>query len=190
MDYKEVKDMINSIREGNYHVAYEEPNNIESCTAPDGRTFYRVTDKDSWKTSTIFGECQVEVNGYHFTFDWGFENFKERVESDFFDQLEDFQLNDGTIVRKDEVIEQVMNEFDKRDDIYTDSYTNPYEQMWIYCQIRNMSLPEYYWWDDEDCPIDINKSWYHMTPPKELGFGTVKYEREKYYLVRIRARQT
>jgi hypothetical protein len=185
MDYSEVKKLISSIREGNYQVDYEEPNNIESCTAPDGRTFYKVADLDGPRSSTNFGACYVEVNGYHFTFDWGCEYYEDRVESDFFDQLEESEFDDDIDddYDIDSIIDEIMEEFEKRDDIYIGPYTDVDGQMEVYAMIHDLSDPEYYYYDDEDCPIDIDSSWQKLTPPKELAYGTVEYEGKEYYLV-------
>ncbi len=186
MDYKEVKDKVNSIIEsierGNYEVSYEEPNNIERCTAPDGRTFYKIIDMDGPKTSTDFGSCEVMVNGYYFRCDWIDWPLDEKIESDFLDQIEDcYELSDGSRVYKEDILEELVDEFEKREDIYFGTYVEMDDQMWIYSKINDMDIPdEYYWWEDSDCPVNIDGDWY---PPQELGYGIVEYNGEKYYLV-------
>lgn len=50
MDYEEVleaiDDIIDALKKGDYEVSYGDPSFIRECTAPDGRTFYKIVDID------------------------------------------------------------------------------------------------------------------------------------------------
>ena len=180
MEYSKVKDAIDSItkavRKGNYKVSYDDPNFIVPCTAPDGRTFYKLVDHDSMKYSNDFGGCTVEVSGYTFYCDWGNGDY----ESSFFDEIdEEYDLENGSIVFKDDLIEKIIDTFNDRKDIFFGEYTDMDWQMEMYAKQNGIVDPEYYWWEDDDCPVDIND----YTEPKDLGYGTVFIKHRKYYLV-------
>ena len=184
MEYTEVRAaidaIIGAIREGKYEVCYEEANNIWECTAPDGRTFYKVVDMDGIKTSTDFGTCYVYVNEYSFTCDLGTGEY----ESSLFDDIENkYTLADGTTVKGDDLIEEIIDAFNHTDDICFGEYSSMDEQMEIFAMINNIKDPEYYWCEDSDCPIDIEDKWTEFTPPIKLGYGTVVFNGEEYDFV-------
>ena len=182
MDYKEVKETIDrivkSIKKGNYSVSYDEPNNIICCTAPNGRTFYKVESLDDARSSTDFGSCTVDVEGMSFRCDWEYGEY----DSNFFDEMDDqYELSDGSCYSKEELIDIVVDAFNTRRDIFFGEYSDTDSQMDIYAEINHIKNPEYYWWEDEECPVDIDNGWY--TEPKECDYGTVFYNHRKYYLV-------
>lgn len=184
MEYNEVREMmgkiIKSIKKGTYKISIDEANNIRSCTAPNGRTFYKVVDMDGVKSSNDFGTFYVEVEGYSFSCDLGTGEY----ESDFFDEMEEeYTLDDDTTVEKDELIDELIEVFNSREDIWFGEYAEMDWQMEIYAQFHNIKDPEYYWCEDSDCPVDIDDDWYSYTAPKDLGIGTVYYNHRKYYLV-------
>lgn len=184
MDYSEVRqiidDIVKAVKKGKYQVDVDEPNNLWKCTAPDGRTFYKFVDMDGVKSSNDFGSCRVDVEGYSFSCDLGNGDY----ESDFFDELEDeYELEDGSTINKDELIEEVIDAFNDRDDIWFGEYSDMDWQMDIYAKVNNIKNPEYYWCDDSDCPVDIDDSWGSYTEPKNLEYGTVYFKSCKYYLV-------
>ena len=184
MEYSEVRaaidEILNAIKEGKYEVSFDEANNIRECTAPDGRTFYKVVDMDDAKSSNDFGTCYVDVNGYSFSCDLGTGEY----ESDFFDDLEEeYTLEDGTTVDKDELIEEIIDTFNDTDDIYFGEYTDMDAQMEVFAKINKIEDPEYYWCEDSDCPVDIDDGWNDFTKPEDLGYGSVTYNGEEYYLV-------
>lgn len=185
MEYQEVREtveaIIKAIEESNYSSDVEGPDNIEKCTAPDGRTFYKVLDMDGVKSSTFFGNCTVEVEGYEFRFD--LENGD--VESDFLGQLEEsYELEDGTVVTREEIEERITDAFRERRDIKMGIYGEPQEQMDLFCHANGIKDDvEFYWWDDDDCPINIEDDMEDFTPPEDLGYGTVTYEGCEYYIV-------
>ena len=184
MEYTEVREtvdkIIESVQKGNYEVSFEGPNNISSCTAPDGRTFYKFVDMDGVKSSNDFGSCNVVVLGYSFSCDLGTGDY----ESDFFDELEDeYEFEDGSVITKEELEEEVIDAFNDRDDIWFGEYTDMDWQMDIYAKANKIKDPEYYWCEDPDCPVDIDDCWNGFTSPKDLDYGIVYFERRKYYLV-------
>lgn len=186
MDYiearKTIDQIIEDLRNNNYSVSFDEPNNIKECTAPDGRTFYKFFDMDDVKTGNYFGSCNVDVEGYTFSCDLGNGDY----ESDFFDELEDeYELEDGISISKDELIEEIIDAFNDQEDIYFGEYSDMDWQMDIYAKIYKIKNPEYYWCEDSDCPIDINDRWIDYKTPKELEYGTVYFNHRKYYLVEV-----
>lgn len=184
MNYNEVRETIDKIvkavKEGNYSVSYEAPNNIGSCTAPDGRTFYKVYSMDDARSSTCFGSCSVDVEGCSFL--CNLENGE--VESEFFDNIEDeYELEDGSHVEKEELVGEIVDAFENTDDIVVGEYTDVDAQMSFYALVNDIDDPEYYWCEDDDCPIDKDDDWEGFTEPENLGYGTVTYNGEEYYLV-------
>ena len=184
MDYKVVQETIDGIiealKKGDYEVSYGDPNFIRECTAPDGRTFYKIVDMDDIKTSNDFGSCTVYVCDYEFSCDWGTGEY----ESWFFDDIEEeYELEDGTFVYKDDLIESVIDAFNDRDDIFFGEYTDNDWLMEMYAKKYGIKNIEYYWCEDDDCPVDIDDDWIDYTEPKDLGYGVVYYKRLKYYLV-------
>ncbi len=184
MDYREVKDIIDGIiaavQRGDYDVSYEEPNNIRVCTAPDGRTFYKFVDMDDAKYSNDYGSCYVYVEGQGFTCDLGTGEY----ESGFFDEIDDeYELDDGSHVSKEDLIEFVIDAFNERDDIFFGEFSDMDSQMNLYAMINHIKNPEYYWCEDDDCPVDIDDDWADYTEPEQLGYGTVCFENVEYYLV-------
>lgn len=180
MEYKEVRKQIDAIVEaigkGDYKVSYEEPNNISECVAPDGRKFYKIYDLDDARSSNEFGSCTVEVKGYSFTCNWE----TAEVESEFFDEIDySYELSDGSVVSYDELKEEVLDAFEFRDDIYFGEYVAPEDQMEVFGMINHVKDPEYYYYEDEDCPEDAEE----ITSPEELGYGEVSYNGVDYYLV-------
>ena len=158
MEYSEVRaaidEIINAIKEGKYDVSFDEPNGIKKCTAPDGRTFYKVVDMDGVKSSNDFGTCYVDVNGHSFSCDLETGEY----ESDFFDDIEDeYVLEDGTTVDKDDLIEEIIDAFNDTDDIYFGEYTDVADQMAVFAHINKIDNPEYYWFEDRDCPVDVDE---------------------------------
>ena len=184
MNYKEIREtidgIIDAITKGDYSVSYEEPNNIRECTAPDGRTFYKFVDMDDAKSSNDFGSCIVDVGDYVFSCDWGNGDYESRL----FDEFdEEYQLEDGSFICKDDLIELVVDAFNERDDIYFGEYSDMDSQMELFARINQIANPEYYWCEDDDCPVDIDDDWTDYTAPKDLGYGTVIFEQVEYYLV-------
>ena len=184
MDYSEVKELIDrivkAIQNGKYKVSYEEPNNIRVCTAPDGRVFYKFVDMDDAKSSNDYGSCYVYVEEHGFTCDLGTGEY----ESGFFDEIdEEYELEDGSSVSKDELIERVIDAFNDRDDIYFGEYSDMDSQMKIYAKINGIKDPEYYWCEDDYCPVDIDDDWIDYTEPSDLDYGTVQFGDREYYLV-------
>lgn len=184
MEYNEVNEIVDKIlkavKKGKYSVSFDEPNNINTCTAPDGRTFYKFVDMDGVKSSNDFGSCNVKVEGYSFSCDLGNGDY----ESDFFDEIEDeYELEDGSVVTKDEIEEEIIDAFNDRKDIWFGEYTDMDWQIEIFAKANNIKEPEYYWCEDDDCPVDIDDSWSGYQPPEDLDYGTVYYKRCKYYLV-------
>ena len=184
MEYREVKETIDgilkAISKGDYKVSYGDPNFICECTAPDGRSFYKIVDMDGVKTSNDFGSCTVYVCGHEFSCDWGTGDY----ESLFFDEIEDeYVLKDGTCICKDDLIESVIDAFNDRDDIFFGEYTDNDWLMEMYAKKYGIKNIEYYWCEDDYCPVDISDSWIHYTEPKDLGYGIVFFKRRKYYLV-------
>ena len=184
MDYSKARsaidEIINAIKDGKYEVSFDEANNIRECTAPDGRTFYKVVDMDGVKSSNDFGTCYVDVNGYSFSCDLGTGEY----ESDFFDDIEEeYTLEDGTTVDKDDLIEEIIDAFNDTDDIYFGEYTEMDAQMEVFAKINKIEDPEYYWCEDSDCPIDVDDDWNDFTKPEDLGYGSVTYNGQEYYLV-------
>ncbi len=184
MDYKEVQETIDGIldalKKGDYEVSYGDPNFIRECTAPEGRTFYKIVDMDDIKTSNDFGSCTVYVSDYEFSCYWGTGEYESR----FFDDIEEeYELEDGTCVFKDDLIECVIDAFNDRNDIFFGEYTDKDWLMELYAKKYGIKNIEYYWCEDDDCPVDINDGWTKYTVPKDLGYGIVYYKRLKYYLV-------
>lgn len=184
MHYQEVKEIIDgivkAIKNGDYRVSYEDANNIRECTAPDGRTFYKVVDMDDAKSSTDFGSCTVEVAGYEFSCSWEYGDY----ESTLFDEIDDeYELEDGTVIHKEDLVDQIIDALIDRDDIFFGTYTDVDSQMELFAKIYHIKNPEYYWYEDDYCPIDISSGWHNYTAPVDLGYGTVYFNRFKYYLV-------
>ena len=184
MEYSELRaaidEIINAIKEGKYKVSFDVSNNIRECTAPDGRTFYKIVDMDDAQSSNDYGTCYVDVNGYSFSCDLETGEY----ESDFFDDIEDeYTLEDGTIVDRDDLIEEVIDAFDDTDDIYFGVYKDIDAQMEIFAKIYKIENPEYYSRWDGDCPVDIYDDWNDFTKPEDLDYGSVTYNGDVYYLV-------
>lgn len=182
MEYNELRKLIDGISDaiskGNYKVSYEEPNNISECFAPDGRKFYKITDQDGARSSNEFGSCTVEVMGYTFTCNWE----TAEVESDFFDEFDDsYELPDGSTLSYDELKEDVLESFEDRDDIFFGEYISPEDQMEVFGMINHIEDPEYYYSEDEDCPVDTEEE--VLTYPEDLDYGTVTYKGVEYYIV-------
>ena len=184
MDYREVKETIDgivkAIKKGEYEVSYEDSNNIRECTAPDGRTFYKFVDMDDAKSSNCYGSCTVYVDGHEFSCDWEYGDY----ESAFFDEIdEEYELEDGSRVFKEDLIETVVDAFNDRKDIFFGAYSDMDSQMELFSKIYHIKNPEYYWYEDDYCPVDINDGWHDYKEPEELGYGTVFFKHLKYYLV-------
>lgn len=184
MDYKEIKEIIDGIIEavnkGDYSVSYEEPNNIRECTAPDGRTFYKFFDMDDARSSNDFGSCTVRVGDYEFSCDWENGDYESRL----FDEIDDeYELEDGSYVYKEDLVELVVDAFNEKDDIFFGEYSDMDSQMNLFARINHIKDPEYYWCEDDCCPVDIDDDWAEYTAPEDLGYGTVSFEQDEYYLV-------
>ena len=183
MDYKTVREtidkVVSAINKGNYTVEYESPNCVEECTALDGHTFYKGIDLDSPKTSNDFGYCQVTVEGYTFACDLNNGDY----ESDFFDQIDNMYEVNGEIINKQELIEEITDLLDEKDGIYFHMLDDFDEIMQVYALANNIENPEYYYWDDDDCPIDEDDDYESITKPCELDYGEVTFNKHTYYLV-------
>lgn len=184
MDYSEARatadKIIKAVKRGKYAVSYGEPNNIFTCTAPDGRTFYKIVDMDGIKSCNDSGWCEIVVEDYTFTCDLGNGDY----ESDFFDELdEEYVLEDKSLVMKEEIEEEIIDAFRKRKDIFWGEYTEMEQQMEFFAKLNKIRNPEYYWFEETDCPINIDDKWSDYVPPKDLDYGTVYHNRCKYYLV-------
>ncbi len=184
MEYRDVKASIDrivkAIKKGDYKVSYEEPNNIRECTAPDGRTFYKQVDMDDARSSNEFGSCTVDVGGYEFSCDWETGEY----ESDLFDDIdEEYELEDGSHICKEDLIELVIDALNEREDIFFGEYSDMDSQMDLYAMINHIKDPEYYWYEDDSCPVDINDGWIDYTEPSKLDYGTVRFGGREYYLV-------
>lgn len=183
MDYNEVKQTINNIKEAiknkEYKVKLYESDCIATCKALDGRTFYKIVDRDSARTSNDYGSCQVEVAGYEFICDLG----NGECESTFFDEIEDeYVLEDGTRIDGENLKEDLLEAFYAADDIYFGEYTDPDSQMDICSKVYGLKDPEYYYYEDCDCPYDIDEDGDDFQYPKDLGYGVVDYNGHSYYL--------
>jgi hypothetical protein len=124
MDYEEVleaiDDIIDALKKGDYEVSYGDPIFIRECAAPDGRTFYKIVDIDDIKKSNDFGLCTVYICGHEFSCDWGTGDY----ESWFFDDIEEeYELEDGTCIYKDDLIESVIDAFNDRDETFSSEKT-------------------------------------------------------------------
>lgn len=182
MEYSEAKqvteDICMALKTKKYVVKYDEPNNIFECTAPDGRTFYKLVDMDDVRSSNDFGACHVCVNtpegDYNFSCDLGTGEY----ESDFFDELEDeYELADGPVVTRESIEEKVLDALYSCKDICFGECIDFDGQV-------DLWLPDdaecYCSWED-DCPVDIDDC--DFTYPKDLDYGTVYFEEREYYLV-------
>lgn len=160
MEYKEatkkITEIIKAIHKGKYEVDFEEPSGIRECTAPDGRTFYKIIDMDGPKSSNDFGTCYVKVEGYTFSCDLE----TGEPHSVFFDELEeDYETPKGKYVTKEGLIEKIIDAFNERDDIWFCECTEMDSVMHLYAHIHGIQDPEYYWYEDRDCPKDVNSWW-------------------------------
>lgn len=182
MTYEElmavIDDIASAVEKGKYEVSFEGMDNISVCEAPDGRTFYKVCSCDSPRYSTFYGSCTVEVAGHSFTCDWE----TGEVTSDLFGEIEDkYVLEDGTEVSYEELCDDIIAKVEICDGACFGTYICPDDQIYALSCIHGTKIPEYYWEDDPDCPVDVYDSNY--IAPKDLGIGTVFFHRRKYYLV-------
>ena len=182
MDYDEVKQTIETFREaienGEYKVTTCEPDNVARCKAPDGRTFYMIIDRDDAKSSNDLGSCTVEIAGYEITYDFGMQEF----DSSFFDEIEDeYILEDGNRVDGDDLIGEAIEALDA-DGIYFGDYTDLDGEMEICSKIWGLEDPEYYYYEDSECPYDVGEDGRYFHYPKDLGYGEVCFDGHSYYL--------
>lgn len=182
MEYNEVKQTIKTIKQaikkGDYSVTIHEPNNIMECTALDGRTFYKVMDMDDATSGNDFGSCEVKVAGYEFSCD--FETGE--CESTFFDEINDeYKAKNGRTISKDRLIGETLDAFYKSKDILWGTYVEPDEQMMVYAKVERLKNPEYYWGEDDCCPLEEGSC--SLRYPEDLGCGEVEYDGSTYYLV-------
>ena len=93
------------------------------------------------------------------------------------------ELEDGTYVYKDDLIESVIDAFNDRDDIFFSENTDNDWLMEMYAKKYGIKNIEYYWFEDDYCPLDITNGWIKYTVPRDFGYGIVYHKRLKYYLV-------
>lgn len=151
-----------------------------SWNAPplDGRTFYKVMDMDDATSGNDFGSCEVKVAGYEFSCD--FETGE--CESTFFDEINDeYKAKNGRTISKDRLIGETLDAFYKSKDILWGTYVEPDEQMMVYAKVERLKNPEYYWGEDDCCPLEEGSC--SLRYPEDLGCGEVEYDGSTYYLV-------
>lgn len=134
-----IPDIINAINNGEYKLTFEEPNNIEICTARDGSEYYRIIEDDV-KFGVYGGSSVVSVLDKVFYCDLGTGDWYEG------------EVDNGEYIDNKDLIKALEN----IPDILTGVMLTPDEQMEVYFRANpNAKDLPYYWWEDEDCPANM-----------------------------------
>ncbi len=180
MTYKEIikkiKEIEDAIASGNYTIDYDCPNNINERIAPDGSTFYVLTDMDGIKSSNYFGSNRIFVAGISIKCELEYGEW----ESDLFDEIEDdYELPDDEYIDKDEIIERIQDIVCEADGFITGSRTEGEEQISVYETMTGREVEDYYMWEDRDIPMDVEE----FVPAEETCDDTFVIAGKKYYIV-------
>lgn len=180
MTYEELTNKIKEIEEaisaGNYTIDYDCPNNISERTAPDGSTFYVLTDMDGIKSSNYFGSNKIFVAGVSFKCELEYGEW----ESDLFDEIEDeYELPDDEYIDKEEIIERIQDIVCEADGFISGSRTEGEDQISVYETMTGREVEDYYMWEDSDIPMDVDE----FVPAEETCDDTIAIADKKYYVV-------
>lgn len=160
-----------AIERKDYQITYDEPNNISEHEAPDGSTFYLVNDMDGAKSSTSFGSNEIEIAGESFfcELEWG------EWESDFFNQIEEEYGEDDA----DDYIEEIKEIISDINEFLAGEYTDTDSQIEAYEVMNNCTVYNYYWYEDEDKPMDV----VDFEPIESVCDETIDFKGNTYYIV-------
>lgn len=154
------RDILEAIRNKDYEVSIEGPNNVDARKRRDGSEYLYIYDMDGVKSSTLFGSCTVEIAGYTFT-------------NDFFEGT--WTCDEDDLLDDDEIIEALEG----IDGVLCGQYIYPEDQAVVYNAANGTNIEDYYWCEDDECPMDIDE----MNDLDSFHWNTYEYEDETYYLV-------
>ena len=130
------KSLIDALKNSNYEVYIEEPNNVELCTGKDGSKYLLIRGDDA-KFGVYYGNCTVTILGHAFTceLEWG--------EWSADDEEDSWLVDDG----------EFIDELESAEGVISGSQTDPDEQGFVYCRANGISedLPAYMY---DDLPND------------------------------------
>lgn len=160
-----------AIQKKDYQITYDEPNNISEHEAPDGSTFYLVNDMDDARSSTYFGSNEIEIAGESFSceLEWG------EWESDYFNQIEEQYGEDDA----DDYIEEIKEIISDINGFMAGEYTDTDSQIEVYEVMNNCVIDNYYWYEDEDKPMDADE----FEPIQSVCDETIDFNGNTYYVV-------
>ena len=168
---QKIADIKTAIKKKEYKIYYDGPNNIREHEAPDGSTFYVVYDMDDAKSSTYFGSNEIEIAGESFSceLEWG------EWESDYFNQIEEEYGEDDA----DDYIEEIKDIISDIDGFLAGEYKEMDDQIAAYELMNNCSIDSYYWYEDNERPMDACD----FEPIESVCDETIDFGGKTYYVV-------
>ena len=168
---QKIREIKSAIERKEYTITYDEPNNISECEAPDGSTFYVVYDMDSPRNSTFFGSNEIQIAGESFSceLEWG------EWESEYFDKIEEEYGEDDA----DDFIEEIKDLISDIDGFLSGEYKDLDEQISAYEVMNNCTIDDYYWYEDNEKPMDVDD----FDPVESVCNETVEFDGKTYYVV-------
>ena len=129
----ELQNVLEALKNGEFKVTYEAPNNVELCKKEDGTLFYKLYD--DVKFGVDFGSCKVTVLGHDYVCDLG------------------CGMWDGDeLLDSDELIPVLK----AAEGVVSGELCDGDEQIHVYCLANGGDEDlEYYLADDDDCPEDV-----------------------------------
>ena len=163
MTEKEIKQakkaIFKAIKEKDYTVSIEEPNNVEVRSRSNGSKYLYICDMDDARSSTFFGSCTVEIADFTFT--------------------NDFSNGDWTCDEEDLLEEDIIAAIEGLDGVLCGEYTSVEDQAYLFNKANGTHIDEYYWYEDSDCPIDPDE----MKYLDDFNWDTYEFKGETYLLV-------
>lgn len=132
--------LIDALKESNYEVKIQEPNNASIREKYDGSKYIYLRG-DDMKFSADCGYCTITILGHPFTCDLTDGEWSAEQESD------------KELLEDEEFVEAVEN----ADGVIAGEMWAPEDQAEVFCRANNMenNLPVF-WRDDDDVPKDLD----------------------------------
>ena len=181
MTYEELTKKIQEIEEAiaakDYTIDYYPPNFFQELTAPDGSSFILHVDMDGIRSSNDFGSNTIHIAGVSLECELEYGEWKSKL----FDEIEEkYELPNGDFVDKDELVERIKDIVSKAKGFLSGTITESADQqVKAYEVMNNCKIEEYFWYENDDHPMDIDE----FIPIEDVCDDILHIDNKKYYVV-------
>ena len=134
------KALLQAIKNSDFTVEINEPNNVDLCTKYDGTEFLLMRG-DTAKFGVWSGDCTVTILGHSFTCDLDYGEWSAG------------DSEDSWLLEEEDFVDAL----ESADGVIFGEQTDVDAQRMVYCRANNISEDiEAYWVEEDDIPKDIN----------------------------------